>query len=228
MKKIIVVFLLVTVLKINPLLAASEQEELIEKSRFTVEKLVSHKEFGSNVRKYLGQAKAVIIVPTLLKGGFLLGGEGGSGVLLARAPSYEWSYPTFLTMGAGSFGLQFGVQVSELLLIILTENGLASILDHQIKIGGELNAAIGPVGVGMEAATAGSFGTDIISYSLTKGIFLGGSIEGAVIAKRDDWNHGYYGNENATPRNIVVEGRFGNPHADILRQLLLSISKSEN
>lgn len=208
-----------------PALAATEQEELVEKARFTVEKLAAHSEFGANVKNYLGQAKAVVVIPTLLKGGFFLGGEGGSGVLLARAASGEWSYPTFLTMGAGSIGLQFGAQTSELLLIVLTEKGLASILDRQVKVGGEINAAIGPIGGGMEAATAGSLGTDIISYSVAKGVFIGGSIEGALIAKRDDWNSGYYKDETTTPRGIVIEGRFGNPQADALRRSLSAIGK---
>ena len=208
-----------------PVLAATEQEELVEKARFTIEKLAAHSEFGTNVQNYLGQAKAVVVIPALLKGGFFLGGEGGSGVLLARAASGEWSYPTFLTMGAGSIGLQFGAQTSELLLIVLTDKGLASILDRQVKVGGEINAAIGPIGVGMEAATAGSLGTDIISYSVAKGIFIGGSIEGALIAKRDDWNSGYYKDDAVTPRGIVIEGRFGNPHADALRRSLSAIGK---
>jgi lipid-binding SYLF domain-containing protein len=208
-----------------PALAATEQEELVEKARFTVEKLATHSKFGANVQNYLGQAKAVVVIPMLLKGGFFLGGEGGSGVLLARAASGEWSYPTFLTMGAGSIGLQFGAQTSELLLIILTDRGLASILDRQVKVGGEINAAIGPIGGGMEAATAGSLGTDIISYSVAKGVFIGGSIEGALIAKRDDWNSGYYKDDSATPRSIVIEGRFGNPQADALRRSLSAIGK---
>jgi SH3 domain-containing YSC84-like protein 1 len=208
-----------------PAFAATEQEELVEKARFTVEKLAAHSEFGANVHSYLSQAKAVVVIPTLLKGGFFLGGEGGSGVLLARAASGEWSYPTFLTMGAGSIGLQFGAQTSELLLIVLTDKGLASILDRQVKVGGEINAAIGPIGGGMEAATAGSLGTDIISYSVAKGVFIGGSIEGALIAKRDDWNSGYYKDDTATPRGIVIEGRFGNPQADALRRSLSAIGK---
>ena len=208
-----------------PAFAATEQEELVEKARFTIEKLAAHSEFGANVQSYLGQAKAVVVIPALLKGGFFLGGEGGSGVLLARAASGEWSYPTFLTMGAGSIGLQFGAQTSELLLIVITDKGLASILDRQVKVGGEINAAIGPIGGGMEAATAGSLGTDIISYSVAKGFFIGGSIEGALIAKRDDWNSGYYKDDTATPRGIVIEGRFGNPQADALRRSLSAIGK---
>ncbi len=218
------IFLMVTAIAAAaPAMAATEQEELVEKARFTIEKLAAHSEFGANVQNYLGQAKAVLVIPNLLKGGFILGGEGGSGVLLARAASGEWSYPAFFTMGAGSIGLQFGAQASELLLIVLTDKGLTSILDRQVKVGGEINAAMGPIGGGMEAATAGSLGTDIISYSIAKGVFIGGSIEGAVVAKRDDWNQGYYKDDTATPRGIVLEGRFGNPQADVLRQSLVTI-----
>ena len=218
------IFLIVAAIAVAaPAMAATEQEELVEEARFTIEKLAAHSEFGADVQNYLGQAKAVLVIPSLLKGGFILGGEGGSGVLLARAASGEWSYPAFFTMGAGSIGLQFGAQASELLLIVLTDKGLTSILDRQVKVGGEINAAAGPIGGGMEVATAGSLGTDIISYSIAKGVFIGGSIEGAIVAKRDDWNQGYYKDNAATPRGIVLEGRYGNPQADALRQSLATI-----
>ncbi len=223
MKRFGIFLMVAAIAAAAPAMAATEQEELVEKARFTIEKLAAHSEFGANVQNYLGQAKAVLVIPNLLKGGFILGGEGGSGVLLARAASGEWSYPAFFTMGAGSIGLQFGAQASELLLIVLTDKGLTSILDRQVKVGGEINAAMGPIGGGMEAATAGSLGTDIISYSIAKGVFIGGSIEGAVVAKRDDWNQGYYKDDTATPRGIVLEGRFGNPQADVLRQSLVTI-----
>ena len=225
MKRIGIFWVIATIATTAPAMAATEQEELVEKARFTIEKLAAHSEFGDNVQNYLGEAKAVLVVPSLLKGGFFIGGEGGSGVLLARAASGEWSYPAFFTMGAGSIGFQFGAQSSELLLIVLTDKGLTSILDRRVKIGGEVNAAVGPIGIGMEAATAGSLGTDIISYSIAKGAFVGGSIEGAVFAKRDDWNQGYYKDSAATPRGIVLEGRYGNPQADALRASLAAVGK---
>ncbi len=225
MKRIGIFWVIATIATTAPAMAATEQEELVEKARFTIEKLAAHAEFGAKVQSYLGEAKAVLVVPSLLKGGFFIGGEGGSGVLLARSASGEWSYPAFFTMGAGSIGFQFGAQSSELLLIVLTDKGLTSILDRRVKVGGEVNAAVGPIGVGLEAATAGSLGTDIISYSIAKGAFVGGSIEGAVFAKRDDWNQGYYKDSAATPRGIVLEGRYGNPQADALRASLAAVGK---
>lgn len=225
MIRFITILLATTVSMLVPALAETEQEELVEKTRFTVEKLAAHSEFGTNVQSYLRKAKAIVVIPVLLKGGFFLGGEGGSGVLLTRAASGKWSYPSFVTMGGGSIGLQIGAQTSELLLIILTDRGLASVLNQKVKIGGEINAAIGPIGGGMEAATAGSLGADIISYSVAKGVFIGGSVEGGLIAQRDDWNSGYYKDDTVTPRGIVIEGRFGNPHADPLRESLSLIGK---
>ena len=225
MKRIGILWVIATIATTAPAMAATEQEELVEKARFTIEKLAAHAEFGAKVQSYLGEAKAVLVVPSLLKGGFFIGGEGGSGVLLARSASGEWSYPAFFTMGAGSIGFQFGAQSSELLLIVLTDKGLTSILDRRVKVGGEVNAAVGPIGAGLEAATAGSLGTDIISYSIAKGAFVGGSIEGAVFAKRDDWNQGYYKDSAATPRGIVLEGRYGNPQADALRASLAAVGK---
>ena len=120
--KILATFLFVAVMTVvTPAAAVTEQEELVEKARLTLEKLAAHEEFGTKIHSFLSQAKGVLVIPSLLKGGFFIGGEGGSGVLLARSTSGDWSYPAFFTMGAGSFGLQIGAQASELLLIILTK-----------------------------------------------------------------------------------------------------------
>lgn len=206
-----------------PARALSEQQELIEKAIITIEKMTARDDLKEHLRKYIPKAKGVFIIPALIKGGFIFGAEGGSGVLLTRGKGGQWSYPAFYTMGAASFGLQFGGQVSEMILIILTAKGLTSILDNKVKIGAELNAAVGPYGVGVEGATSTALGADIITYSISKGAFLGGAIEGAIIEPQEALNYEYYADTTATPTAILLDGKFRNPKADRLRRVLARV-----
>ena len=204
----------------GPARALSEQQELVEKAIITIEKMTTRADLKEHLRKYIPKAKGILIIPALIKGGFIFGGEGGSGVLLTRGKGGKWSYPAFYTMGAVSFGLQFGGQVSEMMMLILTAKGLTSIIDNKVKIGVELNAAVGPHGVGVEGATSTALGADILTYSIAKGAFLGGAIEGAVIEQQEALNYEYYNDVSATPRAILLDGKFRNPKADRLRSVL--------
>lgn len=199
-------------------------KEIVSKAVFTAEKMRNHKDFGSYVRGYMKKAKGVVIYPALLKGGFFLGGEGGSGVLLAKAEDGRWSYPSFVGMGSASFGLQIGAQTSELMLIILTGKGLEAILDDKVTIGGEINGAVGPYGAGAEASTTANLNTDVIAYSVAKGVFIGVSIEGAAVFPREALNAAFYGTNDASPKSVVVDGKFANAEADPLRDELAKYS----
>ena len=207
-----------------PARAYNEQQELVDKALLSIKKITARTDINNFVKQYLRQAKGVLVIPALLKAGFFLGGEGGSGVLLAKGKSGEWSYPAFYTMGAASIGIQFGGQVSETMLIIMTSKGLNSIISNKVTLGGELNAAIGPYGVGVEGATSTALGADIITYSVGKGAFLGGGLEGSVIEKRDSLNQGYYKDPQATPEAIVLQGRYKNADADRLRGRLANFN----
>ena len=202
----------------RPAGALSEQEELMERSRLTFLKLIDHPDFPE-LKQYVHHAKAVLIIPSLIKGGFFVGGEGGSGVLLARSPEGGWSHPAFYTLGAGSLGLQFGGQVGEVVFTIMTENGLKAVLSSQFKLGVDASIAMGPIGKGVEASTTTNLNSDIYQFAKTEGLFGGGAFEGAVIYKRDDWNRGFYGRA-VTPQQIVLRNEVANPGADGLRQAL--------
>lgn len=206
-----------------PARAYNEQQELIDKAALSIKKITARTDINRYVKQYLRDAKGVLVIPSLLKAGFFVGGEGGSGVLLAKGANGQWSYPAFYTMGAASIGIQFGGQVSETMLIIMTAKGLNSIINNKVTLGGELNAAVGPYGVGVEGATSTALGADIITYSVGKGAFLGGGLEGAVIEKRDSLNQDYYGDQTATPEGIVLQGRHRNPKADVLRDTLATV-----
>jgi len=207
----------------GPTRAYTEQQELVDKAAISVEKIAARTDINRYVKKYMREAKGVLVIPSLLKAGFFVGGEGGTGVLLAKGESGQWSYPAFYTLGAASIGIQFGGQVSETILIIMTAKGLDSIIANKVTLGGELNVAVGPYGVGVEGATSTALGADVITYSIGKGAFLGGGFQGAVIEKRDSLNRGYYGDPGTTPEGIVLEGRHKNAKADRLRDTLAAI-----
>ncbi len=169
-------------------------------------------------RENMANAKGVFIVPQLVKGGFIFGGSGGSGVLLSKGDGNIWSDPAFYTMGSGTLGLQIGVEVSEIILMVMTDKGIDALLTSSFKLGGDVSIAAGPIGAGAKAQTA-----DIFAFSRTKGIYGGINIEGAVIKTRNSWNNAYY-NEVTSPRKILIEGSATNPHADDLRTAVANLS----
>lgn len=220
---LLALFLGATMLVPQSASAYSEGQELVDKAAITVKKLMAEPDIAPHLQKYVSKAKGILIFPNLLKAGFIFGAEGGSGVLLTRAANGQWSYPAFFAMGSASFGLQFGGQASETIIIIMSPKGLTSILAHKVKVGAELNAAVGPIGVGIEGSTSTALGADMITYSISKGAFLGGALEGAVIEPRDTLNHEYYGSTGTTTRAILLNGKYGNPKADHLRQTLATV-----
>lgn len=201
-----------------PAAALSDQQEIVDKARITFDKLIQSPEFAE-LPNYVKRAKALMIFPELVKGGFIIGGEGGSGVLVVRDPTHGWSFPAFYTLAAGSLGLQIGGQVSEVVLTVMSVKAIDAVIDNQMKLGGDVSMAAGPLGKGVEAATTTNLDADIYSFAKTAGLFGGVSLEGAGILKRDSWNANYYGS-GATPYAIVIERRYSNPNAQPLLDAL--------
>jgi lipid-binding SYLF domain-containing protein len=140
-------------------------------------------------------------------------------VLLVRDDKLGWSYPAFYTLAAGSLGLQIGGEVSEVVLTIMSEKALDAVIDNQMKFGGDVSIAAGPLGKGLEAATTTNLDSDVYSFAKTSGLFGGLSLEGAGVLKRDSWNTAYYG-AGATPYAILIQRRFTNPNAQPLRDAM--------
>jgi lipid-binding SYLF domain-containing protein len=205
--------------------AADDPQELVDRAKVTVDRLRHDSNLGHPVDDLLGRAKGVLIVPALWRAGFFLGGSGGSGVLLAKGADGTWSAPAFYGIGGGSIGFQIGAEMQELMLIILTDGGLQKIMDNQVKIGGDVTFALGPVGAGVGGATTPNFGADMVAYSTSIGLYGGLNLEGGLIAVREEQNRAYYG-EGATTREIVFNRRFDNPAAGLLRAALLPSPKS--
>lgn len=140
-------------------------------------------------RENLPKAHAVFIIPRLGKGGFIFGGSGGRGVVIARdSETGHWSQPAFYTIGSASFGLLAGAQESEVIYLMMSEASKLALLDTKIQLGGDGSVATGPVGVGIQAAT-----TDVLSFSRGKGLYGGISGEATVIKQDMDRNSAYYG-----------------------------------
>ena len=192
---------------------------LVDWSANTIEnfaRLPELKEFA----KTLPDARAVMVLPALVKAGFFLGAEGGSGVLIARRADGSWGYPAFYTLGAASIGIQFGIQDTETVLVIRNDGALRSIIKNQGKFGADLGVTAGFYGAGLEASTTTNLRLDILAFTNSKvGVFGGASLEGAVLARRRDMNEAFYA-KGATPEKIVLEGLYKNPQADRLRSVL--------
>ncbi len=199
--------------------AASEEQRLIDKATLAVEELRGTNNF-SNLKPYFAQAKAVIIFPELVKAGFILGGEFGDGVMLVRdADSGEWSYPAFYTLASASIGLQIGAQVSQVMLLVMTDGGMDKVMSDKVTLGADASVAAGTVGGGVEAATTLNVEADIYSFSLAKGLFGGISLEGAVLVPDEEAAEAYYG-KAVSSRAIVIHREVSNPGADGIRAAL--------
>jgi lipid-binding SYLF domain-containing protein len=200
--------------------AASEQENMVDEARITVDNLKKDQEFGNAVA-LMRKARGVLIVPALLKGGFFVGGEGGSGVLLTRNGG-TWSYPAFYTLASGSFGLQIGLEQAELIMIVMNEKALSAIMRSEFKVGADAGIAIVTLGSSAEAATTRAAGADIVVWASASGAYAGISVNGSIIRPRASWNDAYYGHA-VRVSDIVLKRAVKNPNADVLRQDLASV-----
>ena len=172
---------------------------------------------------YMRGARGIVVLPSVVKAGFVGAAELGNGVLLARGADGTWSDPAFYTLGAASVGLQIGIQNTEMVLILKSDRAVRSVIAHQGKLGADMGLSVGLVGAGMEASTTTNLGVDIIAITNSiVGAYGGVSLEGAVLARRKDLNAAYYG-AGATPQAIVIERTLRNPGADPLKAALAGL-----
>lgn len=148
----------------------------------------------------LDRAEAVAVFPGVLKGGFIVGGRGGSGVISRRVAG-GWSAPAFFDLGGGSIGLQIGVASTDYVLLFMNDNAVESLLRDKFEIGGEGSAAAGPVGRAASASTDVKLNAQILSYSRSKGAFAGLELKGVVIKPDNEDNLQVYG---MTARDILT------------------------
>lgn len=203
--------------------AQTVQQQIVDRATLAVQDLLAPADDATEAQRLLTRSRAVMVCPRQFRAGFIFGGEGGDCVLVARDGGGSWSSPAFYTMGSGSVGLQVGVQDSQVMLIIMTERGLNAIMDSQFRIGGDASIAFATVGVGVGAATTAAVGADVVSFSRTRGLFAGLSLEGSLISYRSTFNREYYGRE-VSARGLVINMEAHNPGADPLRAILMRFS----
>jgi lipid-binding SYLF domain-containing protein len=148
-------------------------------------------------RELLDRAEAIAIFPGVVKAAFIIGGHGGQGVISRRVRG-GWGAPAFFNIGGGSVGLQIGAQKTDYVLLIMNEEGLKGLMEDKFEIGGEVSVAAGPVGRAASATTNATLDAGILSYSRSKGAFVGAALKGGVINPDNDLNEAIYDGKKAS------------------------------
>jgi len=198
---------------------ASDAQNIVDKAKATFNGFMHDKNYGW-FHAHLKDARGLLIYPQVLKAGFILGGSGGTGVLVVRGGKGDWSEPAFYTIGSVTFGLQIGGEAAEVIVMAMSQKAIDSLLASSFKLGGDTSIALGPVGAGAK----GNVTADFISFAKSKGIYAGISLEGAVVDVRDSLNKEYYGKE-IRPADIIVKHEVSNKGSEPLRAALRVMAK---
>ncbi len=189
---------------------SSEPDALVDSARTTLSNFIRDPD-QTWIQQNLNRARAVLIAPQIVRAGFVFGGSGGRGVLVARDGS-TWSGPAFYNLATASVGFQAGVDVSEAIIVVMTEKGLNSLLSNSFKMGGDASIAAGPVG-----ASAGSTVTaDLITFTRAKGVYGGLNLDGTVVTPNGAWNDAYYGRTSLLPPDILIRRTVTSPKSQAL------------
>lgn len=164
----------------------------------------------------LGDAKCIVVVPHLVKGGFIFGAKHGRGVAVCRTDE-KWSAPAFISVGGGSWGLQIGAEGVDLVMVVMNDKGLRHLLSSKFEITGEGSAAAGPVGRHASAGTDWKLNTELLTYSRSRGVFAGLTLEGAVIQQDADSTTAIYGRDVPFKRLLLGEVAAPAPAAPFLQ-----------
>ena len=200
----------------------AEQQRLVDKARLTLMAFAADPGLKSALREWSPETRALFIVPQFLRGAFVFGGAGGSGLLLVRdEKTGNWGDPVFYTIGSASFGLQVGGDVSEIVLLVRTPKGLEEFYRSNFKLGANTGLAVGPVGKG---ASVHGLAADIIAFARKQGVFAGIAVDGAFVAVADEANEAYYG-KPARPIDIAIAQSAYNPRSLDLRNTATTVMK---
>jgi lipid-binding SYLF domain-containing protein len=197
---------------------ADSPQHLVDSATLSLESMMGGTE-GSQAQQFLRRARAVVICPNIFRAGFFIGGEGGGCVMVARGDDGGWSNPAFYTMGSGSFGLQIGIQNAQVMMLIMTKDGLNALLNSQFKIGADAGLTVATLGAGVNGSMSTGLTADIVSFSKSQGLYGGISLAGSVLSNDSGTEQSYYGNV-LDARQIVVEMQGSNPGANPLRATL--------
>ena len=220
MKKFLVFLIFIFILANSAAFAEQSAQNIIDDA-ISMIKEVSEQDDAADMAKTLKTSHAVALVPSMLKAGFLIGGEYGEGLIL-RYENGKWFGPSFYNIGGGSFGLQLGAEKISLLLAVINEKGVNAFMSSKTKLGGDVAVAAGPVGRRAEAATDAQAKASIYSYSMSKGLFAGVSLEGSVISISVKRNKEYWGDKISAKEALqkpATDKRI-KPLIDVLNKLI--------
>jgi lipid-binding SYLF domain-containing protein len=203
----------------QPAAAVTEQEKHVVMAEKTLSNFLRDPNMGW-LQENLHRVKGLILVPKVVKAGFIFGGSGGRAVHVARNASGRWVGPAFYTLATASVGFQAGLEVSEVAILVMTDRGANSLLATNFKLGGDASIAAGPVGVGTKA----SIPEDFVAFSRSKGLYGGLNLDGTAVSTADDWNKAYYKRE-VLPPDILIGHLVHNSQADRLLKLVADAAR---
>lgn len=189
--------------------AQNEQQVLVNQAQTTLSNFMRDPEMKW-LQQNIGRAKAILIAPEIVKAGFIVGGSGGRGVLVARNGG-KWVGPAFYTLATASIGFQAGIAASEMVTLVMTDKGMNSLMASSFKFGGDASVAAGPVGAGAKSDVT----ADLIAFSRSKGVYGGLNLDGTVVSSNDDWNKAFFG-KPALPPDILIKNAVSSKGADKL------------
>jgi lipid-binding SYLF domain-containing protein len=194
----------------SPLLAGKEEDDRLNAATATLTELASGGDKGIP-HSLLDKAVCAIVVPGMKKGGFIVGGKYGRGFASCRDGKRGWSAPAGMRVEGGSFGLQIGGAESDIVLLVMNKSGMEKLLQSKFTLGGEASAAAGPVGRDAEAMTDAMMHAEILSWSRTKGVFGGVSLQGSTLREDNEPNEHLYG--KGTKNQAILTGKHPVPAA---------------
>jgi SH3 domain-containing YSC84-like protein 1 len=204
MKKVVLGFTLLSLLATQAV-AQDREEDRVEKAGTVISEIMN---IPDNVpQDVIDKADCVVVLPTVLKLAFGIGGSYGRGVMTCRGGKTfhgPWSAPTMMALEGGSFGLQLGGQATDFVLLLMSPKSASSILGSKVKLGGDVSAAAGPVGRNASAETDVTMRAEILSYSRARGLFAGISLAGSTLRPDNDANKKLYGKE-VSAKTIVFD-----------------------
>ena len=185
----------------------SEPEKLVSDAQTTLSNFLRDPD-QTWIQENLGRAKAVMIAPQIVRAGFIFGGSGGRAVLVAR-DGRTWAGPAFYNLATASVGFQAGLDVSEAIIVVMTDKGMNSLLSSSFKLGGDASIAAGPVG----ASARSTVTADLITFTRAKGIYGGLNLDGTVVSTNIPWNDAFFGKSNVLPPDILIRRTATSPKA---------------
>jgi len=195
----------------------AEPERLVADAQTTLSNFIRDPD-QTWIQDNLSRARALLIAPQVVRAGFIFGGSGGRGVLVAR-DGRTWAGPAFYNLATASVGFQAGIDVSEVIIVVMTDKGFNSLLSTSFKIGGDASIAAGPVGAGARSTVT----ADLISFTRAKGVYGGLNLDGTVVSTNVPWNDAFFGGSNLLPPDILIRRTVISPKA---APLLADVAKA--